>query len=92
MLKLGRVIFLKHPNVDISQFETIRSKFRSLNPERDFFRKKADLLTWEQMAFYSLPTNNPHKKRLSHDNTTIESISPTKAKKPIGTNIESSKN
>ena len=58
--------------MDISQFEIIRSKFRSLNPERDYFRKKADLLTWEQMAFYSLPTNSPHKKRLSHDNTTIE--------------------
>ena len=54
------------------QFEIIWSKFRSLNPERDYFRKKADLLTWEQMDFYSLPTNSPHKKRLSHDNTTIE--------------------
>ena len=43
--------FLDAYDVDISQFEIIRSKFRTLNPERDYFRKKADLLTWEQMAF-----------------------------------------
>ena len=61
-LRSATQTFIERYDVDISQFEIIRGKFRGLTSERDYFRKKGDLSTWEQMLFYPLPTNSPQKK------------------------------
>ena len=75
--------FIEGCDVDISQFERFRGRFRGLTSERDYFRKKGDLSTWEQMLFYPLPTNSPQKKILLQDNTILKINLSHENKKPL---------
>ncbi|KAI6652993.1 hypothetical protein LOD99_4070 [Oopsacas minuta] len=58
-------------NISQEEHDTILYKFKSLKSSREYYRKKSDLETWENMTFHSytapLSISIPRKKRISLD-------------------------
>ena len=53
---------------------SIRRKFGQLKLDRETFRKKNDLHTWEVIHFLSFQAIHPHKKRISEKNPNSHKI------------------
>ena len=64
-------------------FHNIRRRFGELKSDRDFFVRKTDLATWEQMFFYQASCENPPKRRSSSDKVIFESDLSSVARKPL---------
>ncbi|KAI6651083.1 hypothetical protein LOD99_5660 [Oopsacas minuta] len=58
-------------NISQEEHDTILYKFKSLISSREYYRKKSDLETWENLTFHSytapLSISIPRKKRISLD-------------------------
>ncbi|KAI6651836.1 hypothetical protein LOD99_4715 [Oopsacas minuta] len=58
-------------NISQEEHDTILYKFKSLISSREYYRKKSDLETWENLTFHSytapLSTSIPRKKRITLD-------------------------
>ncbi|KAI6648609.1 hypothetical protein LOD99_7966 [Oopsacas minuta] len=58
-------------NISQEEHDTILYKFKSLKSSREYYRKKSDLETWENLTFHSytapLSISIPRKKRISLD-------------------------
>ena len=69
--------------MDQSESSSVRHKFSRLRPERDSYRKRSDLSTWEEMLFHSLAPNLPHKKRISDEQIIFEADLSQDHRKPL---------
>ena len=55
--------FLDIFDLDNEQFCLSRRRFAELKSERDYYRKKANITTWEELSFFSYSDNSPAKRR-----------------------------
>ena len=69
--------------MDQSESSSVRHRFSRLRPERDSYRKRSDLSTWEEMLFHSLAANLPHKKRISDEQIIFEAELSQDHRKPL---------
>ena len=75
--------FISEFNLPQCEFHTIRRKFGELKSDKDFFVKKNDLATWEQMFFYAISYEHPPKRRSSSDKVIFEADISSIARKPL---------
>ena len=74
---------MKIYQLDQSESSFVRHRFSRLRLERDSYRKRSDLSTWEEMLFHSLAPNLPHKKRISNENIIFEADLSKNNRKPL---------
>ena len=69
--------------MDQNESSSVRHRFSRLRPERDSYRMRSDLSTWEEMLFHSLAPNLPHKKRISDEQIIFEADLSQDNRKPL---------
>ena len=68
--------------MDQSESSSVCHRFSRLRPERDSYRKRSDLSTWEEL-FHSLAPKLPHKKRISNEQIIFEADLSQDQRKPL---------
>ena len=68
------------PDVEI---HSIRRSFGNIRQDREAFRKRNDLTTWEDMMFHTIDATMPRKKRISGEKLIFEAELPQETRKPL---------